>query len=71
VGNDAAFEVLSKRLADMGHGTWDMGRGSVVVALAVDLSCADQLMSGLEVFGFGEACAKYLPSGEDLNVCAG
>jgi hypothetical protein len=64
VGKDAAFEVLAKRLADL-------GRGSVVVALAVELSCADKFMSGLEVFGYGEACAKYLPSGEDLNVCAG
>ncbi len=46
VGKDAAFEVLTKGLADI-------GLGGVVVALAIELTCAGEFMPGLEVLGYG------------------
>ncbi len=46
MGEDAAFEVFAKRLADVG--AW-----CVVVALAVELAYAGQLKPCLEVFGDG------------------
>ena len=46
VGKDATFEVLAKRLADVG--TW-----CVVVALAIELAGACQFKPGLEILGHG------------------
>jgi hypothetical protein len=43
---DATFQIFAKCLAHVGP--W-----GVVVALAVELACAGQLMPGLEVFGNG------------------
>jgi hypothetical protein len=43
---DAAFQIFTKRLADI-------GLGGVVVALAVELTCTGQLKPGLEVLGDG------------------
>ena len=44
VGEDAAFQVFAKGLADI-------GLGAVVVALAVELACAGERVPGLKVFG--------------------
>ena len=46
VGEDAAFQILAKGLADV-------GLGAVVVALAVELAGTGQPKLGLEVFGNG------------------
>ena len=46
VGKDATFEVFAKGLADV-------GLGGVVVALAIELTCAGEFMPGLEMFGYG------------------
>ena len=46
MGKDAAFQILAKRLADI-------GLGGVVVALAVELTGTGKRMPGLEVFGYG------------------
>ncbi len=46
MGKDAAFQILAKRLADI-------GLGGVVVALAIELTGTGQLKPGLEVFGYG------------------
>jgi hypothetical protein len=46
VGEDAAFEVFAKRLADIR--LW-----SVVVALPVELACAGKFIPSLEMFGNG------------------
>ena len=43
---DAAFQIFTKRLADI-------GLGGVVVGLAVELTCTGQLKPGLEVLGDG------------------
>jgi hypothetical protein len=46
MGEDAAFEVFAKGLADIGP-------GAVVVALAVELAGTGKFMPGLEVLGDG------------------
>ena len=46
VGEDAAFEVLAKGLADV-------GLGGAMVALPVELACAGKFMPSLEVLGYG------------------
>jgi hypothetical protein len=46
VGEDPAFQILAKRLTDI-------RLGGVVVALAIELACAGEFMSGLEVLGDG------------------
>ena len=46
VGEDAALQILLERHANIG--LW-----GVVVALAVELTCAGELMPGLEVLGNG------------------
>jgi hypothetical protein len=46
MGEDAAFEVFAKGLADIGP-------GAVVVALAVELAGTGKFMPGLEVLGYG------------------
>ena len=46
MGKDAAFQILAKRLTDI-------GLGGVVVALAVELAGTGQLKPGLKVLGYG------------------
>ena len=46
MGKDAAFQILAKRLTDI-------GLGGVVVALAVELAGAGKLKLGLKVLGYG------------------
>ncbi len=46
VGEDAALQILAKRLTNL-------GLGAVVVALAVELAATGQLKPGLEVLGYG------------------
>jgi len=46
MGKDATFEVFAKRLSHK-------GLGGVMVALAVELTCAGKFQPGLEVFGNG------------------
>jgi hypothetical protein len=46
MGEDAAFQIFAKGLADIGP-------GAVVVALPVKLACAGQLKPGLKMLGYG------------------
>jgi hypothetical protein len=46
MGEDAAFEVFAKGLADIGP-------GAVVVALAIELTGTGQLKPGLKMLGYG------------------
>ena len=46
VGEDAAFQIFTECLADV-------GLGGVVVALAIELTCAGEFMPGLKVLGNG------------------
>ena len=46
VGKDAALQILAKGLADI-------GLECMVIALAIELTCAGEFMPGLEMFGYG------------------
>ena len=64
VGEDAAFQIFAKRLADI-------GLGGVVVALAIELTCAGEFMPGLEMFGNGlvEQRALGVARVVELGLC--
>ena len=46
MGEDAAFQIFAKGLADIGP-------GAVVVALAIELTGTGQLKPGLKMLGYG------------------
>ena len=64
VGEDAAFQVLAKGLADI-------GLGGVVVALAVELACAGKFMPSRKVLGYGlvEQRALGVARVVELGLC--